>query len=137
MTETTGQTESTKSEITRKHALPLMRKPLGAMVASFKSSTVRRINGESGETGIRQRNYYECVVRNDKEWDTIRRYIESNPDNWEEDEENPGRVLEEGEQGKNNMWRGLTSMKTWRPAVMHMEADGIPATDRGFFCYGA
>ena len=36
-----------------------------------------------------QRNYYEHVIRDEREWDRIRRYIESNPANWDEDEENP------------------------------------------------
>jgi hypothetical protein len=36
---------------------------------------------------------YEHVIRDEKEWDLIRRYIEANPQNWEQDEENLARVL--------------------------------------------
>jgi len=91
------------------HASPLRKKSgptpksLGAMVGSFKSAVARRIQVKFGGTGIWQRNYYEHIIRDEKEWDLIRRYIESNPDNWEQDEENPGRVLEKGEQGKINV----------------------------------
>jgi REP element-mobilizing transposase RayT len=36
-----------------------------------------------------QRNYYEHVIRNSKELETIQRYIEQNPRRWEFDPENP------------------------------------------------
>jgi len=36
-----------------------------------------------------QRNYYEHVIRNEADLNRIRDYIQSNPANWEEDEENP------------------------------------------------
>ena len=38
-----------------------------------------------------QRNYYEHIVRNDREMVAIRYYIEANPDNWVEDEHHPAR----------------------------------------------
>jgi putative transposase len=36
-----------------------------------------------------QRNYYERVIRNQREWDAIREYIQNNPAQWELDAENP------------------------------------------------
>ena len=62
---------------------------LGSLIAGFKSSVTKRIRDELNETGIWQRNYYEHIIRNEKELDAIRRYIESNPLNWSEDDENP------------------------------------------------
>ena len=38
---------------------------------------------------IWQRNYYDHIIRNPKELDEIRLYIEANPLNWHQDEENP------------------------------------------------
>ena len=38
-----------------------------------------------------QRNYYEHVIRNEEDLFNTRRYIENNPLQWDEDEENPGR----------------------------------------------
>ena len=35
-----------------------------------------------------QRNCYEHVIRDEAEWDRVRRYIESSPLNWAKDEEN-------------------------------------------------
>ena len=71
------------------HAAPLQKpnvKPgsLGAIVRSFKSAVTKRI----GQKNIWQRNYYEHIIRNEKEWDKIHRYIESNPIHWESDSEN-------------------------------------------------
>ena len=73
---------------------PLLRsqmKPrsLGSFIAGFKSCVTKRIRDELNETGIWQRNYYERIIRNEKELDAICRYIESNPLNWAEDDENP------------------------------------------------
>jgi putative transposase len=36
-----------------------------------------------------QRNYFEHIIRNEKELDQIRRYIHGNPAAWPLDDENP------------------------------------------------
>jgi len=48
------------------------------------------INGLRRTTGapVWQRNYYEHIIRDEKEWARIHAYIEANPGNWEDDEEN-------------------------------------------------
>lgn len=68
-----------------------IRKPrsLGSFIAGFKSSVTKRIRDELNETGIWQRNYYERIIRNERELDAICRYIASNPLNWAGDTENP------------------------------------------------
>jgi REP element-mobilizing transposase RayT len=43
---------------------------------------------ELHETGIWQHNYHDRIIRNERELDAIRKYIEANPRNWEEDDEN-------------------------------------------------
>jgi len=68
-------------------------KSIGAIVGSFKSAVTRRIGREHNGTGIWQRNYYERIIRDDREMDRIQRYIESNPSMWAEDDENPDRNL--------------------------------------------
>jgi putative transposase len=62
---------------------------LGAIVRSFKSAVSYKINQEHNITGIWQRNYYEHIIRNEREMDNIWHYIESNPGLWNEDVENP------------------------------------------------
>jgi REP element-mobilizing transposase RayT len=66
-----------------------IRHGLGEVVRAFKSYSARRINRLRGTTGqpVWQRNYYERVVRNDRELNAIRAYIRANPQNWEEDQE--------------------------------------------------
>ncbi len=62
---------------------------LGAIIGSYKMVVTRRIQHEHNATGIWQRNYYEHIIRNEREMDNIWRYIESNPAQWDKDDENP------------------------------------------------
>jgi len=67
------------------------RKPLGRLVAAFKTVSTKRINEMRGTPGLPvwQRNYYEHVVRSEDELNRVRQYILDNPTRWEEDRENP------------------------------------------------
>lgn len=67
---------------------------LGAIVGNFKSVTTRRINRMRRTPGapVWQRNYYEHIVRNERELNAIRRYIHDNPARWSDDAENPCRA---------------------------------------------
>jgi putative transposase len=73
-------------------------KSLGALMAGFKSTVTKQINLLRNTPGIPlwQRNYYEHIIRNEKDWDRIHRYIGSNPGMWAEDQENllnrPGEI---------------------------------------------
>lgn len=71
---------------------------LGSFIAGFKSAATKRINAHRGAPGERlwQRNYYEHVVRGDRELDAIREYIVGNPHRWPEDPENPDVVPARG-----------------------------------------
>jgi REP element-mobilizing transposase RayT len=66
---------------------------LPTIVRSFKSAVTKRINETRGTPGapVWQRNYYERIIRNDREFDAIRQYIRNNPTCWAEDAENPCR----------------------------------------------
>lgn len=50
------------------------------------------MDGSGVVTKFWQRNYYEHIIRNEREMDNIWRYIESNPMMWDDDDENPRRV---------------------------------------------
>lgn len=64
---------------------------VGAIVGTFKSAASRRINHMRGTPGapLWQRNYYERIIRNEKELNGIREYIVYNPALWEQDVNNP------------------------------------------------
>jgi REP element-mobilizing transposase RayT len=49
----------------------------------------KRINEERGTPGLSiwHRNYYEHIIRDDRDLERIRNYIEGNPANWERDSE--------------------------------------------------
>ncbi|MCE9645871.1 MAG: transposase [Chloroflexi bacterium] len=78
---------------------PLPRGPkpasLGAIIAQFKSRVTKRIwkFPEFKSTPIWQRNYYEHIIRNEKDLQNKTDYIEANPSLWDEDDENPVNVI--------------------------------------------
>jgi putative transposase len=62
---------------------------LGAIIRSYKSAVSYRANKEHNITGIWQRNYYEHVIRDEKDLQNKTDYIESNPVLWDKDDDNP------------------------------------------------
>ena len=78
------------------HELPLQegraerrRMTIPLVVGYFKMNTAKRINQIQRSEGnpVWQRNYYEPIIRNEAEHNRIHAYIESNPANWDRDEE--------------------------------------------------
>ena len=70
---------------------------LGTVVQWFKSMTTNAYIRGVKESGwepfsgrLWQRNYYERIIRNERELTATRLYIEANPDNWTADENHPG-----------------------------------------------
>lgn len=64
---------------------------VGAIIRGFKSAVTKQINHIRQTPGVPvwQRNYYEHIIRNDRELYEIRKYIRNNPLKWELDRENP------------------------------------------------
>ena len=67
---------------------------LGDVVGAFKSLVFKvyldwiKINYSSRRAKFWQRNYYEHIVRNERELNAIRQYIIDNPKNWKMDRDN-------------------------------------------------
>jgi REP element-mobilizing transposase RayT len=57
----------------------------------FKSVSTRKINQTRITPGLPvwQRNYYEHIIRDERELEDTREYIVNNPVSWERDVENP------------------------------------------------
>lgn len=72
---------------------PPPRKPtLGQIVAYFKYQSTKemnRIETENAITKFWQRNYYEHIIRDEKDLQNKTDYIEANPSLWDEDDNNP------------------------------------------------
>ena len=70
---------------------------LPTVIRSFKSAVTKRVNLMRGTPGspLWQRNYYEHVVRDDAALNRIRDYIQTNPQRWRLDRENPERSGED------------------------------------------
>jgi putative transposase len=66
----------------------LLPSSLGAILGSFKSIVARRINAARATPGspVWQRNYYEHVIRDDRDLQRIREYVASNAAKWQDDE---------------------------------------------------
>ena len=60
------------------------------IVRSFKSAVTNRINTirKMLTVPVWQRNYYESVIRNERELNDMRKYILNNPLQWDKDPEN-------------------------------------------------
>lgn len=63
---------------------------LNAIIQNFKSITTRKIHQLKTWDGdpVWQRNYWERIIRNERELRTVREYIENNPAKWAFDQEN-------------------------------------------------
>jgi putative transposase len=69
---------------------------LGDIVGAFKSITTHTYIQGVNQRGwpefrgrVWQRNYYEHIIRDDPSMQRIRYYIETNPEQWAADRENP------------------------------------------------
>lgn len=60
------------------------------IIRAYKSAVTYAINKLENSRGaaVWQRNYYERVIRNERELDVIARYIDYNPDAWQFDRDN-------------------------------------------------
>jgi putative transposase len=78
---------------------PLQQRPtVGQMIAYFKYQSTKRINAQRNGVGTRfwQRNFYDHIIRNDRELNAIREYIIHNPLRWDADLDNPINAKEIG-----------------------------------------
>jgi REP element-mobilizing transposase RayT len=64
---------------------------LSTIVGAFKSAATRRINAIRDTIGapLWHRNYYEHVIRDERDLQAVREYVTLNPMGWDKDEENP------------------------------------------------
>jgi len=66
------------------------RKPLGRLIGAFKTTSSKMIHQAGYRWFAWQRNYYEHIIRDEKQLNSIRAYIAGNPLQWAADRENPG-----------------------------------------------
>jgi putative transposase len=85
-----SQPAASQPAVSQRPDAALWRAPrsLGSFIAGFKASVTSRARNELDMTGIWQRNYYEHIIRNDRELNNIRWYILNNPRNWQLDRDN-------------------------------------------------
>jgi REP element-mobilizing transposase RayT len=59
------------------------------IIRAYKAAVTRRVGRELNTTGVWQRNYYEHIIRDEKDLQNKTDYIESNPALWDKDDDNP------------------------------------------------
>ena len=67
-------------------------KTIGSIVRGFKIGVTQWVRQNTDVHTVWQRNYYEHIIRNEYDLNTIRRYILENPLRWHLDYENPART---------------------------------------------
>ncbi len=89
----TGRLKNVGVPLVGTHPTDINSETLGDIIGAFKSITTNAyIQGVKNNNWTRfnkklwQRNYYEHIIRNEKELKNIREYIFYNPGNWEKDE---------------------------------------------------
>lgn len=88
----TPNNQTQGGEINQGGETPPLRKPtMGQIVGYFKYQTTKQLNLMRDNPGVPvwQRNYYERVLRNERELHGARKYIIENPMKWAMDKENP------------------------------------------------
>lgn len=74
---------------------PLHKPTLGQIVAYFKYQSTKemnRIETQKAITKFWQRNYYEHIIRDEKDLQNKTDYINANPSLWDEDDNNPRNI---------------------------------------------
>lgn len=70
---------------------------VGTTIGTFKSLVTKRVRAllKMGDTPfpVWQRGYYDRVVRNEREYHAIQKYIQENPQRWAEDRDNLDRLI--------------------------------------------
>jgi len=62
---------------------------IGAIIRGFKIGVTKWAKTHDYNTPIWQRNYYEHIIRDEKDYENIWEYIEYNPAKWDWDRNNP------------------------------------------------
>lgn len=80
------------------HQISVQPGSLGAIVRSYKSAVAKQINQlrNTPSATVWQRNYHDRIIRNQRELEATRKYIEDNPMQWALDEETPDKPRKHG-----------------------------------------
>jgi putative transposase len=91
-----GETVGAGLALPEKEGNPRVAPTLGNIVGAFKSISAIACNRLLDRRGLPfwQRNYYEHVIRHDREWDALRDYIVCNPGRWADDPDHPANIRE-------------------------------------------
>ncbi len=88
---------SDKVSVETRDSKSLQSGSVGAIVGNYKMLVSKRVKAMLKATGtdlkVWQRGYWERIVRNERELNAIRKYIQQNPVRWQEDRDNLDKLL--------------------------------------------
>jgi REP element-mobilizing transposase RayT len=99
---------------------PTEKRTLGQLVGYFKFQITKEINQirDGGYANLFQRDYYEHIIRNEREWNVIAEYIRNNPANWPADLDNPGNFTKRPPpKTSDEYWNDAVGAGSPRPAL--------------------
>ena len=78
--------DTIKNDVPNKFRSPSQ--TIGSIVRGFKSVSTKRINiyRNSPSRYVWQRNFHDHIIRNEKDFNRIREYINNNPKQWDYDQ---------------------------------------------------
>jgi REP element-mobilizing transposase RayT len=88
------------------------RNTLSVIMRTFKAAVTTQCRNNHYRSFKWQRNYYEHIIRDERQLNRIREYILYNPTQWQFDRENPERVLN---QPYESQWNDVFEMAYGRP----------------------
>jgi len=59
---------------------------IGAIIRGYKIGVTKWVRANTNICDLWQRNYFEHIIRTEKSFNEIQKYILNNPYNWEQDE---------------------------------------------------
>ena len=71
----------------------IRKKSLSIVMRTFKASVTARARKEHPDIKLWQSRFYDSIIRNETHLQNVRKYIENNPLQWEENSKNPMSIM--------------------------------------------
>lgn len=101
------------------------RNTLSVIVRTYKAAVTTACRQMGRDEFAWQRNYYEHIIRNERELNAIRQYIQNNPLKWALDRDNPTNWKGKGAGGQGVQLNAPTNAPTTDTVEMYLREAGL------------
>jgi putative transposase len=103
----TGQL-NVRNQDNRFSVISPQRKTLSVVMRTFKAAVTTRCREIDRADFAWQSSFYDHIIRNEREWNAIAKYIRENPANWDGDKDNPVNFKKESPpKTADDYWRDI------------------------------